>query len=90
MNNQLCMVMTMPSNLYLDELLYYPFIINMSRSDGSCNTAEDSFERICVPNKMKDVNLKVHNMIKQINESKTLVKHIGYECRCEFGGRKCS
>lgn len=62
----------------------------MSMSDGSCNTAEDSFGRICVPCKMKDINLKVHNMIKKINESKTLVKHISSECRCEFDGKKSS
>ena len=29
-------------------------------------------------------------MIKGINESKTLVKQISCECRCEFDGRKCN
>ena len=29
-------------------------------------------------------------MIKGINESKTLAKHISCECRCEFDGRKCN
>ena len=29
-----------------------------------------------VPNKTKDVNLKVFNLLTRINESKTLVKHI--------------
>ena len=28
--------------------------------------------------------------MKGITESKTLVKHISYECRCEFDGRKCN
>ena len=36
--------------LNLDELYYYSFIISMNRCDGSCNTIEDSFERICDPN----------------------------------------
>ena len=45
----------------------------MNSCDGSCNTMEDPFDRICIPNKMKDVNLKVFNMIKGINESKTLI-----------------
>ena len=29
-------------------------------------------------------------MIKGINESKILMKHISCECRCEFDGRKCN
>lgn len=39
---------------------------------------------------MQDKNLKVFNMVKEINESKTLIKHISYECRCEFDGRNCN
>ena len=35
--------------------------------DGSCNTVEDPFGRIFVPNKMDNVNLKVFSMIKGIN-----------------------
>ena len=29
-------------------------------------------------------------MTKGINESKTLSKHILFECKCEFDGRKCN
>ena len=29
-------------------------------------------------------------MIKGINKSKTIVKHISCGCRCEYDGRKCS
>ena len=49
-------------------------MIILDRSDGSCNTAEDSVGRKCVPNKIEEVNLKVFNMIKGKNESKT-IKH---------------
>ena len=28
-------------------------------------------------------------MIKGINESKTLAKHISRECKCKFDGKKC-
>ena len=40
---------------------------------------------------MEEVNLKVFNMIKKINEElKTVVKHISCKCRFEFDSRKCS
>ena len=58
--------------------------------DGSCNTVEDPFGRIFVPNKMDNVNLKVFSMIKGINKSKTLVKYISCKYRCEFEVGKCN
>ena len=39
---------------------------------------EDPFADICVLNKMENLNLKVLNMIKVINESKALIKNISY------------
>ena len=36
------------------------------------------------------MNLKVLNVMKGISESKTFVKHISSESRCEFDGRKCN
>ena len=57
--------------------------------DGSCNTVEDPFDRICVPNKMEIENLKMYNMIKGINKSGELAKHISGKWEYEFDGRKC-
>ena len=62
----------------------------MSRCNGSSNTVEDPLGRICVPDKMEDVNLQVFNMIIETNESTTLTKHVSYECRCDFDDRKCN
>ena len=46
-------------DLYPDEIHYYQFNINLDMCDRICNTIEDSFGRICVLNKIEDVNLKV-------------------------------
>ena len=80
MNNRLCMVRQTLIDLNPDELYHYPFIISMNRCNGPCNTAEDPFGGICIPN-------KVFNMIIGINESKATTLS---ECRCEFYGRKCN
>ena len=42
------------------------------------------------PNKTEDLNLRMLNLIKGINESKTLTKHKSWECKCGFGWRKCN
>ena len=45
---------------------------------------------LSVPNKTKDLNLSIFNMIIGINESKSLTKHISCECKCKFDGKKCN
>ena len=72
------------------EIYYYLFIISVNRSNGSYNTVEDPFDRICGYFRAEDRDLKIFNVIKGINESKALAKHISCECRCEFDGRKCN
>ena len=89
-NNQQCVVMSTLINLNLYELHYYPFIVSMNMCDGTCNDVEDPFDRKYVPNKIKYVNLKVFDMIKEITESKTPAKYISRECKYGFDGKKCS
>ena len=58
------------------ELNYYPFMISLDKFSGICNSVDDISTKICVSSKTKDINIKVFNMITNINESKTMVKHI--------------
>ena len=51
-------------------------MVNLDRDNGSCNTLDDLFNRICVPNRIWDVNLVFFDMIARINGSKKLVTHI--------------
>lgn len=64
-----------------DETLYYLLIVSLERLDENFNS---------VPNKRKDLFLKLFNMIKWVNDSKTLIKVISYECSCKLNNRKCN
>ena len=77
-------------DLNSNEIHYYPLMVNLDSCGGRCNTVEDPFGRTYIPNEIEDVNLKVVNLIKGMNESKTPVNHISCECRCEVDGRKCN
>ena len=49
--------------------------------------------KVCVPNKTKDLNISIFNMITGVNESKIKKKkkkHISCECECKFDRRKCN
>ena len=65
---------------------YHLFAVKSDRSVGSCNTLNDLSNKVCVPNKTKDLNLSVFDMI--INDSKALAKHISCQCKCKLYGRK--
>ena len=56
-------------NEYSQELHYYPFAVKLDRCVGSCNTPNDLSNKLLVPNKTEDLNLRVFNVITGINES---------------------
>ena len=58
------------SNEYSQEFHYYPFAVKLDRCAGSSNTLNVLPNKVCIPNKTKDSNLSVFNMITGINESK--------------------
>ena len=51
-------------------------MVKLDRCVGSCNTLNGLSNKVCLPNKTEDLNLSMFNMIRGINESKTLTKHI--------------
>ena len=74
-------------NEYNQEFYYYPFPVKLDRCVGSCNTVNNLSNKVCVPNKTEDLNLRVFNMITGINVSKTLTKDILCKCKCKFDGK---
>ena len=77
-------------NEYSQEFHCYPFVVKLDRFVESCNTLNDLSNKVCVPNKIEDLNLSVFNMITGINESKTLTKPLSCTSKCKFDGRKCN
>lgn len=59
-------------------------MVTLDRCYEIYNTIHDTYGRISVRNKTKDVNVSVFNMMITLNESKILTKRISWECKCEF------
>ena len=93
-SNQKCIIQPILTNFHLKEygkkLRYYPLVVKLDRGVGICNTLNDLCNKVCAPNKTEDLNLSVFSMIKGINQSKILTKHLSCECKCKFDGRKCN
>ena len=72
LSNQKCKNQPTLINLHPNECSqefhYYPFAVKLDRCAGSCNTLNDSSNKVRVPNKTEDLNLSVFNRITGINE----------------------
>ena len=92
--SQICMTQPTLIDLHpsedIQEFHYYSFAVKLDRCVGSCNTLNDLSNKVCVPNKTKDLNLSMFNTITRINESRISTKHLSCECKCRFDGRKCN
>ena len=73
---------------YSQEFHYYPFSVKLDRYVGSCNNLNDLSNKVYVPNKIENSNLRVFNKITSINDSKTITKHIWCQCKCKFDEKK--
>ena len=72
------------------KLLFYLFTVSVNKSGGSYNTIDDPYVRICVLNKVKNINVKVFNLILGANETKFLVQHESCECKCGLNESVCN
>ena len=57
------------------------FIIHLW-SVVSCNAIDDPFTRICLPDKVKNMNGKVFNLMSGVDETRFLLQH--ELCKCKF------
>ena len=65
MRIQECKVRSATINIDSDKLLFYPFSIAINKCNGSGNP----YAKLCFPNFVKDMNIKVFNLILRINET---------------------
>ena len=50
LNTQPCKARPTLVNINFAETLFYPFTVSVNKCDGSCNTINDSYARVCVMN----------------------------------------
>ena len=53
-----------------NEPVFYPFSIKTSKCSGNYNNINDPYTKICVPDIVKNLNVKVFNLMSRTNETK--------------------
>ena len=82
MNNQECKVRPEIVNVNSDEPVFYPFSIKTSKCSGICNNINDPYAKMCVPDIIKNINVKVFNLMSRTNETRHVKWHEMFKCKC--------
>ena len=61
LNYQSCQTKPTIVSINSNKILLYPFTVSVNKCSGSCNTIDDPYVRVCVPNEVKNGNVKVFN-----------------------------
>ena len=89
MNNQECKIRPEIINLSTNGPIFYPSI-KINRCKGSCNTINESYAKICVPDQINDTNVKVFNLMSRTNETRHIKRHKTCKCRCRLDASICN
>ena len=73
--NQKCMPRSkiIDVNEGVGEALFYPYNVLVNKCSGSCDSLDDPITKLCVPNVVKSVNMKVYNFLMRINEPRNVL-----------------
>ena len=80
MKNQECKTRRQVINVNSNNPIFFPFSIETSKCCGNCNNINNPYAKICVPDVIKDLNVKVFNLISRTNETRFMWHE---KCKCK-------
>ena len=72
------------------EALFYPYNVLVNTCSESCNTLNDPMAKMCVPNIIKRVNMKVYNFLMRLNETRSVLWYESCKCVCKLNSSVCN
>ena len=75
MNNQESKTRPQAVNVNGNEPVFSPFNIKTSKCSGSCNNINHPYAKICVPDVVKSLIVKVFNLMSKTNETRHIKWH---------------
>ena len=90
LKNQECKVRPEIVNINSNDPIFYPFSIKVNKCSGNCNNINDPYARICVPDTVKNLNVKVFNLMTRTNKTRHIKWHETCKCICRLDGIICN
>ena len=88
MNNQGCKARRKVVNS--NNPIFYSFSIKTSKCSGNYNNINDPYAKICVPDVVKNLNVKVFNLMSRTNETRHIKWHETCKCICRLDAIVCN
>ena len=90
MKNQKCKVRPEIVDINSNNPIFYPFSIKINKCSGNCNNINNPYARICVPDTVKNLNVKVFNLMSLTNETRHIKWHESCKCICRLDKIICN
>ena len=90
MNNQECKIRTEIINANTNEPMFYTYSVKINKSKGSCSTINDPYVKLCVPDTIKNINVKVFDLMSGNNETRHIEWHETCKCKCRLDASVCN
>ena len=81
MNNQ---------DVNINEPVFYPYSIKVNKCSGSCNNINDPYAKLCIPDIIENINVKVFNLMSRINETRQIIWYETCKCVCRLISAVCN
>ena len=89
MNNQECRARPKMIDTNDNEPVFYPYSIKVNKCSGSCNSLNNPYAKLCIPDVIKKINVKVFNLMSRINETRQILWHKTCKCVCRLSVAVC-
>ena len=89
-NNQECKLRPEILDVSSNNLIFYPFRVKINRCSGNCNSINDPYAKICVPDVLKNLNVKIFNLMPRTNETRSIKSHETSKCICRLNKIICN
>ena len=90
MSNQKCKTRPQIVNVNEDDPEFFPFSIKTSKCSGSCNNINNPLTTLCVPDVVKNLNVKVFNLVSGTNEARRIEWHETCKRKRRFNSSVCN
>ena len=84
MKNQECKIRLQVININSNNPIFYPCSIKINKCSGNCNNINNPYAKVCVPDVIKDLNVKVFNLMSRTNETRFIKWHEKCKCKCRL------
>ena len=86
MNNKVCKIRPEIISLNTNEPLFYPYSNKINKCRGICNTINNPYAYLCVPDIMKNITVKVLNLMSRTKKKKNKT----CKCKCRLDVSVCN